>query len=236
MVNKYSTGLPTKYKYFFLHDWETEDDLPRTPRQSILAQYLKSVLELKFRNKPCFIVGNVNIYLHGKFEERIAPDLMIVKDVMLTDAEIDKLEHWEVNSPTRPAPNVVFEISDTHTWEIDILPENKPLDYKNLGVKEYFVYDPKGVWADKSTNLIGFRYVNGTTVAIKPNQQGWLWSNELNSWLVPDEVYLRLYAKEYKPVLTEAETYQQELEKEQQTRLALEQQITELQAKLKSLE
>ena len=37
---------------------------------------------------------------------------------------------------------------------------------------------------------------------IRLNKQGWLWSQQLNSWLVPDSGYVRLYDRHHQLRLT----------------------------------
>jgi hypothetical protein len=83
--------------------------------------------------------------------------------------------------------------------------ENKPAIYANVGVKEYFAHDPVGYWKNASTKIKGWRNDNGTANEITPDVRGWLWSNEVNAWLVAEQNYLRLYNRDGEQVLTQAE-------------------------------
>jgi hypothetical protein len=89
---------------------------------------------------------------------------------------------------------VVLEIASPETWSKD-LTEKRDL-YAQMGVQEYFVYDPNEppCWQDKP-RLRGWRLAPDTATPQEsvPDEQGRLWSVHLDSWLVPDGQYLRLY-------------------------------------------
>ena len=42
----------------------------------------------------------------------------------------------------------------------------------------------------------------GEMVEIIPNAAGWIWSDQLESWLVPDQTFLRLYDRDHQLRLT----------------------------------
>jgi hypothetical protein len=87
-------------------------------------------------------------------------------------------------------------------------------------VLEYFAYDPLGVWEGFEVKLRGWRTVDGQAVEIEPNEQGWLWSNELSCWLVADNQYLRLCNSEGMQIMSEGEygQFQEELRYEAENR------------------
>src|SRR2546423_14915015 len=64
----------------------------------------------------------------------VAPDIAVIKGVALRP-----LTSWRVQT-TGPAPHVVLEILSAETWKKDL--EEKPGIYAQLGVQEYFAYDP----------------------------------------------------------------------------------------------
>ncbi len=109
----------------------------------------------------------------------------------------------------RPAPSVVFEISSKETWAEDL--NLKPEQYRQMGVKEYFAYDPNvpTLWTEKrkktEVRLRGWSYEVGQMTELTLNADGWLWSAALNSWLGPDTEMLRLYDRDKKLRLTKAE-------------------------------
>jgi Uma2 family endonuclease len=170
------------------------------------------VLTVLYQSQIWFIASNLNIYMTGKYKEApIVPDLAVFKAVVLTRSQRLQLRSWKMWQTARPAPSVTFEISSDTTWRKDL--EDKPAQYAKLGVTEYFAYDPNEPqeWVDKTKRLRGWRYqvsAAGTDIdmiELSPNAQGWLWSEELDSWLVPDVEYLRLYTKDKTRRLTAAE-------------------------------
>lgn len=213
MLEVQKARIPSKYRYFVNGEWIEEDDMVESPRQSILANFLVSVIRLLFRYEQSLILDNVYVYPLGQYSERVAPDILIVKGVSFTDQEIDAMGSWEIDPPEYPVPNVAIEISSASTWTLDVQQEYKPTDYAELGIPEYFAFDPKGVWINFDTKLQGWRTVNGQPVQIQPNENGWLWSEELRSWLVSDGSYLHLHDEEGNRRLSEGEAHSLEEER-----------------------
>ncbi len=125
------------------------------------------------------------------------------------------LTSWNIG-PGQATPPVVFEVSSQSTWHSDIWAgeQRKPAIFGRMGVKEYFAYDPHDppVWS--STNgrrLLGWRYEKGEGIELQPDEQGRLWSEELNSWLKAEGKYLRLYDRQNNLRLTETEAAQQRI-------------------------
>jgi hypothetical protein len=102
---------------------------------------------------------------------------------------------------------VVFEILSEETWKKDV--QEKPMAYAQLGVHEYFAYDPNPIPLAGPTaqRLFGWQLdlASGSMVPLPMRPDGSLWSRELDSFLVPDEHVLRLYDSNYQLRLTEAE-------------------------------
>jgi Uma2 family endonuclease len=218
--------------YYDRHPTE-EDLMGESAAQTDLIHYLRDVLTILYLSQTWFIACNLNIYMSGKYKEApIVPDLAVFKDVVLTRAQRLQLRSWKMWQTGRPAPSVTFEISSDATWLKDL--EDKPAQYAKLGVKEYFAYDPNEPqeWRDKTKRLRGWRYQASDTgieiVELSPNEQGWLWSEELDNWLVPDLEYLRLYTKDKTRCLTAAEKEHASFEKEHAT---LETLLAKLRAK-----
>lgn len=249
----------SRYIYYINGEAVEEDDLPESDPQFRLTHYLVSVLDYYYRYERWYVGGNINVYRIGHYDERVAPDVLVAK-IVLSPAEREVLKSWVINPPTRPSPSVVFEISSDATWSYDILPEYKPTRYRELGVTEYFAFDPSDEWADNSVQILGWRYENGVTTKIEPDEQGRLWSAELASWVVAENGMLRLYdtvgnrrltegeaefqrarqqeqrAEQERTARLEAERQQQvereRAEQERSARAALEQEIVALKAKL----
>ena len=110
-----------------------------------------------------------------------------------------------------PPPHVVFEILSEETWEKDM--QEKPSQYASLSVQEYFTYDPHEppLRGEETSRLLGWRLNTqvGEMVEMVANAEGWLWSEQLESWLVSDEAYLRLYDREHHMRLTEVQAQTQ---------------------------
>jgi Uma2 family endonuclease len=205
MLEVQKPKIPSKYRYFVNGEWIEEDDMTEPARQRILCFYLEEIIRFLFRFERCFVGGNLLVYPVGHYDQRVGPDVIVVKGVSLSKEEINQLGSWVIEPPHRPVPNVVFEISSTSTWTYDVQTEHKPTNYGALGIPEYFAYDPIDLWINFDTPLKGWRTKNGQTTEIQPNEDGWLWSEQLNSWLVADEEYLRLYDANKKLCVTELE-------------------------------
>jgi hypothetical protein len=136
---------------------------------------------------------------------------------------------WKVGQDG-PTPQVVFELLSKGTWERDLT--EKPLAYAHMGVQEYFAYDPHKRPLAPATvqRLFGWR-LNPRDGMMRPlslRQRGYLLSVELDSRLVPDGRWLRLYDRSGHLRLTEAEVAEQRAE-------AAEQRARLLREKLRSL-
>jgi Putative restriction endonuclease len=205
MLYETKAEIPCKYRYLVDGEWIEEDDMAETPAQNLITQYLISVIRFLLRPQKCLVIGNVFIYPKGQANKQVAPDIMVVKETDYTKQEIFKLGSWEIEPPKRPVPNVVFEISSVSTWTFDVQPEFKPSDYAGFNVPEYFAFDPVGAWVNFNTTLKGWRTVNGHAVELVPNDDGWLWSNELNCWVGTDGLELHLYSQAGQKILSPAE-------------------------------
>jgi Uma2 family endonuclease len=219
--------IPSKFRYWVNGEWVEEDDMADSFRQFTLVHYLVSALNILLRNQVCVIKGNIFIYPLGQYGERVAPDVLVIKGISLSEAELDNLASWAIDPPHQPAPNVAIEVSSAATWDSDVLPHNKPSHYAWLGVGEYFAYDPLGVWEGMGgLRLRGWRRnVTGQAVELPPNEDGWIWSNELECWLVADRQYLRFYTVAREQILSEGEygVEQEELRLEAEERAEAEQ-------------
>jgi hypothetical protein len=169
---------------------EEEDDREGM-RHAELINYLIDVLRWYYRFEQIIITDDLPI-TRGKIQA--AADISVVKGITLTEEEIDELDSWDLYQPDRPSPVVAFEISSKNTWTIDVYADerDKPVRYGQLGVKEYYAYDPVGHWRGSKVKLRAWRYENGQAIERVPDELGRFWSEELNSYLVPDGSWLRL--------------------------------------------
>ena len=154
---------------------------------------------------------NLNFYqTRNPKEYPLAPDLAIIKGV-----EFEHVTSWAVGR-TGPAPQVVLEVASLETWKKDLT--EKPRLYAQMGVQEYFAYDPHTPPLLRSRNasrrLFGWHLSSDGVQALQPDSNGRLWSTHLNSFLVPDNSLLRLTDQQGRLWLTEAqaEAYRAEAE------------------------
>lgn len=198
--------------YYYDSHATAEDLMGNTSSHSELAQYLTLVLRWMYRGQVCAIYDNLNHYQTlDKMEYPVAPDVAVIK------GEVQRRRRsWTVGE-TGLAPQVVFEIASKETWRNDL--QKKPQKYYHMGVEEYYLYDPESpqYLKYKGHRLVGWRRNRDKKMMeeMQLDEQGRLWSEQLQSWLVSDDDYLRLYDSEGQRRLTEAEAreeHEQELE------------------------
>ncbi len=200
--------------YYYDSHSTQEDLMGETAFHRALVSYLVEVLKWVFQGQLCAIYDNLNIYQTANYHEYpVAPDVAVIKGVaykLLTRS-------WRVGK-SGPAPQVVFEIASEETWKKDLT--EKPSKYARMGVQEYFAYDPHEFPLPQSGNrrLFGWQFdqESQTMKEMSPGPDGSLWSQQLQSWLVPDEATLRLYDRSGKMRLTHAEAEVQQREAEAQ--------------------
>ncbi len=130
--------------------YPSEDDEPLAETQehiwailttlSILSQYLSGQQAVVFADQFFY-------YVEGKPSARIAPDVMVVFDIPVRLYANYKL--WE----GKQTPAVIFEMTSESTKEKDW--GFKKTLYEQLGVQEYWLFDPYGEWIPEQ--LRGFR-------------------------------------------------------------------------------
>lgn len=174
-----------------------------TPVHAAVIHYLMSVLHWLFQGQRCAVYENLNFYQTSDSREYpLAPDIAIIKGV---DYRED-IRSWRVGK-TGPAPHVVLEIASPETWKKDL--QEKPTLYAQMGVQEYFAYDPYQPPIRRTTDrrLFGWQLdaKRREMIAMLSNARGWLWSEQLESWLVPERASLCLYDRQQRLRLTEAQ-------------------------------
>jgi Uma2 family endonuclease len=116
--------------------------------------YAVEALDIYFQHREdVYVSGNLYIYYTKNVPSAVvAPDAFVVFGVEKKKRLIYKV--WEEGGKT---PNFVLEITSATTQKKD--EEEKPIKYANLGVEEYFQYDPTGDYLQP--RLKGSRLVNG---------------------------------------------------------------------------
>jgi Uma2 family endonuclease len=110
-----------------------ESDFQRNP-----LIYAVKALDIYFAKQPdVYVSGNLLLYyVEGNPKKAVAPDVFVVFGVPKHLRPIYKV--WEEGK----GPDVVIEITSKTTRKRD--EEDKPTIYRDMGVQEYFQYDPTG--------------------------------------------------------------------------------------------
>jgi len=117
--------------------------------------YSVEALSIYFQNRnDVYVSGNLFIYYkQGVPSAVVAPDVFAIFGVPNKKRLSYKV--WEENNKT---PDFILEITSLTTQEND--EQEKPLKYAQMGVQEYFQYDPTGDYLQPQ--LKGSRLVNGS--------------------------------------------------------------------------
>ncbi len=157
---------------------------------------LLTCLEWLWRDRQDFFAaGNLSIYYHPDPATRPqlksgqkfrGPDFFVVLGTERRDRS-----SWVVSEEGDKFPNVIVEILSKTTAEADRT-EKKALYQNRFKTPEYFWFDPR----PKKLEFQGFRLHDGEYVAILPNEQGWLWSDELGLYLGVHDQKLRYFTSD----------------------------------------
>lgn len=132
----------------------TESDLHRGVMFAIIR-----LLQRFFLGRRVYVSGNLLVYYEqGNPYKSVAPDCFIVREIEPHLRDVYKI--WEEEK----GPEVVFEVSSKTTRRVDF--GKKMRLYAELGVQEYFIYDPTGEYLDPP--LFAYELVGGGYVPMKP--------------------------------------------------------------------
>jgi Uma2 family endonuclease len=131
-----------------------ESDLHRGVMFAIIR-----LLQRFFLKRRVYVSGNLLIYYEqGNPYKSISPDCFIVREIEPHLRDVYKI--WEEGK----GPEVVFEVSSKTTRHVDF--GKKMRLYAELGVQEYFIYDPTAEYLDPP--LFAYELVGGGYVPMKP--------------------------------------------------------------------
>jgi Uma2 family endonuclease len=149
-----------------------------------LMMNLRFTLSQFFRNREDVYIGSnlLIYYVEGDTRKRVAPDVFVVRGVGKHDRRVYKL--WEEGR----APDVVIELSSRQTWGEDL--QKKWRLYEQLGVKEYYIFDPEYDYLPSP--LLAYKLREGQYEQIEV-ENGRVASEELGLELVDTGETLRLY-------------------------------------------
>ncbi|MFN6514474.1 MAG: Uma2 family endonuclease [Nostoc sp. CreGUA01] len=106
------------------------------------------VIKQYLAGRQATVLANQFLYYAQGFPKlRVAPDVMVIFDV--PPGGRDSYKVWEEGQ----VPQVVFEMTSQGTQKQD--QEQKKNLYEQLGILEYWLFDPKGEWIEEK--LRGYR-------------------------------------------------------------------------------
>ena len=152
--------------------------------------WMVRIIELmrqRYRGQRVYVSGDLLLYYEeGDPTKVIVPDGFVVKDSDPGRRRTYKL--WEEGRP----PDVVFETTSRKTRKRDEV--EKPELYQQLGVKEYFLYDPTSDYLKPA--LQGYRLQSGGYARLEADATGALESRELGVLLRLEDGDLMMFDAE----------------------------------------
>lgn len=192
-------------------------------RQIIL---LFKCLEWLWRDKNDFYAaGNLTIYYSQnkrKTEDFRGPDFFVV-----LDTERKTRKSWVVWEEDGKYPHVILEILSESTANTD-RELKKKLYQDTFRTPDYFWFDPY------TLEFAGFHLVDGKYQPLEPNNQGHLWSQQLELYLGIHQGLLRYFTPKDELVPTPEEVAELAESERQQKEIALSK-VEKLAAKLREL-
>ncbi len=200
------------------------------------------VLKQYLAGRQATVLGNQFLYYAQGFPKlRVAPDVMVIFDV--APGGRDNYKTWQEGQ----VPSVVFEMTSGGTKDQDQV--FKKTLYEQLGVKEYWLFDPKGEWVKEQLRgyrLRGEAYEPIQDSRSEPLQLRLQVEGRLISFtredtgeklLIPDELAqtLRQEVLARQQAEEQAQQERQRAEQERQRAEQAELQVEQLKARLRSL-
>jgi Uma2 family endonuclease len=193
------------------------------------------VLKQYLANRQATVLGDQFLYYSQGFPRlRVAPDVMVIFDVAPGGRDNYKL--WEEGQ----IPSVIFEMTSGGTQDKDQV--FKKTLYEQLGVKEYWLFDPKGEWIEEK--LRGYRlrgeiYESITDSRSEPLQLrlqiegrliGFYREDNQEKLLIPDEL-----AEALQQEVVARQQAEEQVEQERQRAEQAEAEVEQLKAKLREM-
>ena len=159
-----------------------------------------------------YVSGNLTIYYSPqqlKSEDFRGSDFFVV-----LNTEDEPRKSWAVWEENGKYPNVIVELLSNSTAQTD-RGLKKQIYQDIFRTPEYFWFDPQ------SLEFVGFELLRGTYHQLQPNQQGWLWSEQLELHLGIKEQKLRFFTREGQLVPTPEEAAISEQQRAEQAEALL---------------
>ncbi|BAZ29238.1 hypothetical protein NIES4074_16770 [Cylindrospermum sp. NIES-4074] len=170
-------------------------------------------LEWLWRDRNDFYAaGNLTIYYsphQRKSEDFRGPDFFVV-----LDTERKTRKSWVVWEEDGKYPHLILEILSESTANTD-KDLKKKIYQDTFRTPDYFWFDPY------TLEFAGFHLLDGKYEPLEPNNQGYLWSQQLGLYLGIYQGVLRFFTREGELVPTPEETAEKEIQRaEQETQRA----------------
>jgi len=122
--------------------------LAETQQHALAILMTLAILRLYLQEQPAVVFADQFLYyIEGNPKARVAPDVMVIFDI--EQKLYDNYKIWE----GKQTPAIIFEVTSAGTKETDRT--FKKTLYEQLGVTEYWLFDPYGEWI--TNQLEGFR-------------------------------------------------------------------------------
>ena len=192
----------------------------------------ESVLRHRFKPRDDVYVGidQLVYYTEGEDPKSVAPDVFVSFDVPSYKRDI-----YRIAEEGKP-PDWVIEIASRSTYTKD-LDEKKDL-YEEMGVGEYWVYDPKGDMHDPRLRawVLGPGGYEELADLKRPGLEVALWSEALGLEFHFDGTDLRMWDPVKQSYLPTLDLAIEERDEERRARLAAEARVETAQARAKAAE
>ena len=131
-----------------------------------VLSYAKGALRARFDGHEVYASTDKFLFLEeGNRRAAVVPDVLVAFGP--PSGPRQSYKHWEEGK----APDFVLEVLSADNWRNDI--ERKPALYAELGVREYWTFDPRRVRTDGGPALEGWRLGrSGTRTPIAPSPSG----------------------------------------------------------------
>jgi Uma2 family endonuclease len=122
-----------------LEGWEEQDEPLATDRHSEEQAYCWTALRYLLEPDGHYVSKDRWLRMDPDDEhDKLLPDLLIARDVLAQQWNVNEYLPWAVGK----APEVLAEFLSPSSKEVD--QHDKPRRYAELGVQEYFLFDPDG--------------------------------------------------------------------------------------------
>ena len=145
------------------------------------------LLKHHYRGQQVYVSGDLLVYyVEGNPKKYVVPDAFVVKGIDPGPRRIYRI--WIEGK----APDVVIETTSRKTKRKDTV--IKPRLYAQLGIPEYFLFDPEGDYL--APRLQGYRFDGGQYQRIDADAEGCLSSRELDLRLKLEHGELQFYRQD----------------------------------------